>query len=110
MKAALDKRCRKCGGQVWYIFKTSKRCVDCAHARAMISRGEVRLLQKRARCLEALLTETLLHIDASAVGHDPVLGLVFDCNCLRCRVAEVAIGSVLRYPSADLNATDRQWP
>lgn len=94
MKTALDKRCRKCGGQVWYIFKDSKRCVDCAHERAMISRAHVRMLQARTKCLEDLLSDALPHIDASAVGHDSVLGSRFDCNCLRCRVAEVVIGGM----------------
>jgi hypothetical protein len=33
-----------------------------------------------------------------------VLGLRFDCDCLRCRVAETA----LRYQLAGLNATNRR--
>jgi hypothetical protein len=57
MKAALDKRCRKCDGQVWYVFRRSKRCVACAHERAMISRSHVRMLEARVAELEALLAD-----------------------------------------------------
>ena len=62
------------------------------------------LAQQRIQFLESLLAETLEHIRPEAVGHDQVLGLRFDCDCLRCRVAETA----LRYQLAGLDATDRR--
>jgi hypothetical protein len=65
---------------------------------------EFQLAQQRIQFLESLLAETLEHIRPEAVGHDQVLGLRFDCDCLRCRVAETAP----RYHSSGLNATDRR--
>ena len=65
---------------------------------------EFQLAQQRIQFLEGLLAETLEHIRPEAVGHDQVLGLRFDCDCLRCRVADTA----LRYQLAGLDATDRR--
>lgn len=45
MKTALEDACRKCGGQVWYVYKSGRCCVACAHARAMTARAEIRRLQ-----------------------------------------------------------------
>jgi len=65
---------------------------------------EFQLAQQRIQFLESLLAETLEHIRPEAVGHDQALGLRFDCDCLRCRVAETA----LRHQLARLDATDRR--
>ena len=66
--------------------------------------SEFELAKQRIQFLEGLLAETLEHIRPDAVGHDQVLGLRFDCDCLRCRVAETA----LRYQLAELDAPDRR--
>ena len=65
---------------------------------------EFQVAKQRIQYLEGLLAETLEHIRPEAVGHDQVLGLRFDCDCLRCRVAETA----LRYQLAGLDAPDRR--
>ena len=65
---------------------------------------EFQVAKQRIQYLEGLLSETLEHIRPEAVGHDQVLGLRFDCDCLRCRVAETA----LRYQLAGLDAPHRR--
>lgn len=61
---------------------------------------EFQLAQQRIQYLESLLAETLEHIRPEAAGHDQVLGLRFDCECLRCRVAEVSIRLDARHAAA----------
>ena len=41
--------------------------------------------------LAGLLTEALPAIDPAIAGHSSWLGVRFDCNCVRCRIAEEAI-------------------
>lgn len=95
MKTILNDACRKCGSTLWYVHRSGRRCVPCAHGKAMIGRAEVKRLQARVRELEALLIEALPAMVPAAAGHNYKLGIRFDCPCVRCRVEYEAARSKL---------------
>lgn len=55
MKAVLDDACRKCGSTIWYVHRSGRRCVPCAHNRALTGRALIRQLEARVAELDALL-------------------------------------------------------
>lgn len=55
MKTVLDDKCRRCSGQVWYVFKSGRSCVNCIQTRTIARNADIAALRARVAELEALL-------------------------------------------------------
>lgn len=45
MKTVLKDACIKCGSNVWYVHRSGRRCVPCAHNRALTGRAKIKALE-----------------------------------------------------------------
>lgn len=84
IKFVREQPCQKCGSQVFYT--SAQRCVDCTNEKALKRTRELRQLREENAKLRGLIEEVFPAVDPALAGHNSVLGLRFDCSCVRCRV------------------------